>query len=202
MKNVRITLAIIVLLSHISMVIAENCDFELVPLIENLNSSDFSFKMKAVKFAGAASNTSLTIEIIDSKKEIVKEYHPWTNTKITKQKTSNSYSPNLEPGTYKPVAQLAVGCEDTVSNNLISSDFKVEGEVKEVKKEGLSESTPPEKIATNYNNVVNLNPRFQGNLVPPSETEYLSSSEKSKKFIVPFLLFASVLMNIVLIWKR
>jgi len=68
-------------------------------------------------------------------------------------------------------------------------DRKLEGPVDEVIED-----------AEFFSNTVNLNPKFQE--VTEDKSEMLSSSEKSKSYILPLILAVSIILNVVLIWKR
>ena len=180
-----------------SSVIAVDCDYEMKILMDrsNYSSGELSFKIKALNIEGPAANSSSKLQIKGLQGNLLREYAPWKNEKITIQRTSGSYSPNLEAGKYVILGSLDVDCEDSnASNNIVAMDFeiidrKLEGPVDEVIEDVES-----------FSNTVNLNPKFQE--VTEDKSEMLSSSEKSKSYILPLILAVSIILNVVLIWKR
>jgi len=81
-----------------SSVIAIDCDYEMKILMDrsNYSSGELSFKIKALNIEGPAANSSSKLQIKGLQGNLVREYAPWKNEKITIQRTSGSYSPNLE----------------------------------------------------------------------------------------------------------
>ena len=193
MKQLIFALGLLLLSSS---VIAEACDYEIFILADN---SSVSFRIRAINNEGPPSNTSTILQVTDLDGKLMKEYHPWNDEKITKQRTSNSYTPNIEAGKYKVSAKLEISCQDSrASNNIAFVDFEVKGQ------DSGNDNKAGEIVAqdsSNYSNVVSLNPKIQGNAIS-EEKSMLSSSEKSKGLIVLFILIASVALNAVLIWKR
>ena len=235
------------------------CDYKVEIIINNseFESKDFSWRMKAVKIEGMPTNITGTAEIDDLSGQIIKKYKPWTNESISKQKTSNAYTPNLNQGEYKIISRIIVECNDinsdnnadvkivkiknsvekistATSQNNIQNDFVEDNVNNTIKSEKTNQSAnygqienktsrmrvsslttdsknEPEKlIAPEDDNVIQLkntyNKKFQNKLtadvVKKPETVYESSNEKAKNMIVMSLLVLSVLLNIVLIWRR
>ena len=68
---------------------AQKCDYDVEILVQGteFTKEDFKWRMKATKLEGASTNITGTARIEDSKGSIVKNYKPWTNQPISKQKT-------------------------------------------------------------------------------------------------------------------
>ena len=82
------------------------------------NSSEFSFKIRASKISGSSTNFTLRAKIEDLNGKLVREYSPFTNETITKQRTSAEFTPNLEEGrSYFMDSNVTVQCNDTNENN-------------------------------------------------------------------------------------
>ncbi|MBI2658091.1 hypothetical protein HYX08_05355 [Candidatus Woesearchaeota archaeon] len=240
-----VIIVIMTLLSSGSRAQQSSCDYKVEILLESneFESQDFKWRMRAVKIEGKPANITGTAEIEDSSGKAVKTYKPWTSDSISKQKTSNEYSPNLKPGEYEITSEISVDCDDTNRENNVdkkeitisgAEETKAEKEGEEIPEEnpakkGTSlqgaEKTVPEPTqsrpssirkttAEDFDNVIEL--KSQNNKKPEetmatadiiknpgnSEIIYESSSEKAKGLIMIFLLTLSVLLNIVLIWKR
>lgn len=224
------------------------CDYKVEVLADGneFGKSDFKWKMKATKIEGKSTNITGTAEIEDSTGKTVKSYKPWVHDAISRQKTSNEYSPNLKPGSYKITAEISVECDDTnKGNNADTIEIKISGETedtgsKKIKKEDSEkntlENTNPidtSKISSGQAAQANQNSikTESKSRAPPEETEntiqlkskniqkdqksqltasavqepgfvYESSNEKAKGLIMVFLLTLSILLNIILIWKR
>lgn len=93
---------------------AQECNYGIEILINGTEFTKESFKwrMKAAKLEGMPANITGTARIEDLSGNTVKSYKPWTNLPISKQKTSNEYTPNLKEGTYKIISEIIVGCDD------------------------------------------------------------------------------------------
>ena len=93
---------------------AQECDYSIEVLVHGTEFTKESFKwrMKAAKLEGPSTNITGTARIEDSNGSIIKSYRPWTNQQVSKQKTSNEYSPNLNEGSYKIISEIIVGCDD------------------------------------------------------------------------------------------
>ena len=89
-----------ILVCCIPAVYASDCDYKADILLNNseFKSSDFSWKMKAIKISGGSTNITATAKIEDSAGNTIKAYKPWTSEPISRQKTP---SPNLKDGKYK-----------------------------------------------------------------------------------------------------
>ena len=224
------------------------CDYKVEILVNNteFESRDLSWRMKATKIEGVPTNITGTAEIDDLNGQIIKRYKPWTNESISKQKTSTTYTPNLNPGEYKLISRINVECDDinkdnnadfkiikikesgkeintTINQNNIQNTF-VEDKINNIiKSETTSQAIITQKIenkiipkneseltAGEEDNVIRLrnadNKQFQNKLatdaVQKQEIVYESSNEKAKGMIVISRLILSVLLNIILIWRR
>jgi len=207
------------------------CDYKVEILVDaqEFKTEDFKWRMRATKIEGVPTNITGTAKIEDSNRKTVKSYKPWTSQAIAKQKTSNEYSPNFKPGNYEITAEISVDCDDTnKDNNVDKKEIKIKGEVEEKSKKSKSEETkivnqkvqneesildtenkittkskPAPKEATENTNMQALpitTQAIQSSRNP--ETVYVSSNEKAKGWIMIFLLTLSILLNIILIWKR
>lgn len=234
--------------SYISFAQQPACDYKVEVLADGneFGKSDFKWRMKATKIEGKSTNITGTAEIEDSTGKTVKSYKPWTHDAISRQKTSNEYSPNLKPGSYKLTAEISVECDDTnKGNNADTIEIKISGETddtgsKKTKKEDAGknaletiESAGTDKISSgqaaraNQNsvkteskipsppeeveNTIQLKskdtkksqkPQLTASAVQEQNLAYESSNEKAKGLIMAFLLALSILLNIILIWKR
>lgn len=106
------------------------CDWKIENILNKTifdNSSDFSFKSKAVKLNGNKTNITATAVIEDANNNKVQSYNIFTNDESTTQKTSSTYTPNLaENQLYFLKTNLTVQCNDTyIDNNYITSLFSV-----------------------------------------------------------------------------
>ena len=82
------------------------------------NSSEFSFKIRASKVSGISTNFTSQAKIEDLNGKLIREYEPFTNESITKQRTSAEYTPDLEEGkSYFMDSDITVQCNDTNENN-------------------------------------------------------------------------------------
>ena len=224
------------------------CDYKVEILINNseFESRDFSWRMKATKIEGVPTNITGTAEIEDSKGQIMKRYRPWTNESISSQKTSNTYSPNLNQGEYKIISSIDIECSDiNKDNNNDVKIIKIKNSSKKTNTTNIQNSSrsaiidaklsnaaknetydkaitaqkienktasknEPELIQSEEDNVIQLINNHGGTntnkitkgYLQKQEIVYESSSEKARGMIVAFLLALSVLLNIVLIWRR
>ena len=225
------------------------CDYktEVIANGTEFEKENFNWKMRATRIEGKPTNITGTAEILDPEGRTIKSYKPWTNESISKQKTSNEYSPNLKEGEYRIISRIDVECDDTNKGNNI--DFKIikinsaaQNEITidknqpKFSSEALENATNNITIKNNtnsninsanneitkqnakqdptenyYNNVIELknNEIQKNNVVEPAAhaiksniAVYESSNEKSKNLIVFLLLALSVLLNVILIWKR
>ena len=105
---------LVVLYFFASFSYAQECDYSIEILINGteFTKESFRWRMKAAKLEGPSTNITGTARIEDLNDNLVKSYKPWTNLPISKQKTSNEYSPNLNEGRYKIIAEINVDCDD------------------------------------------------------------------------------------------
>jgi len=244
MKAIFLILIFAMLLPHTSFAQEASCDYRIEILADGneFESQDFKWRMKATKIEGKPTNITGTAEIEDSSGKTVKSYKPWTSDSISKQKTSNEYSPNLKAGEYKITAEINVDCDDKdKGNNVDARSISIKGQqqttAKPAKNTGIEDAktknaeasgskaeksisekpaqNAPSKIentgAENPNdNVVQLRGKtIQNNalqttaaVVNSQDVVYESSNEKAKGWIMIFLLTLSILLNIILIWRR
>ena len=223
------------------------CDYRVEILVNNseFESRDFSWRMKAIKIEGNPTNITGTAEIENSSGQIIKKYKPWTNESISKQKTSSTYTPNLNYGEYKLISRINVECDDiNKDNNADIKIIKIKNGNKEtstainqnnnaiidakinttIKNETANQAITAQKIenkkmpknesekliVSEEDNVIQLRnadnkqsqTKFTAGAAQKQEIVYESSNEKAKGMIVISLLILSVLLNIVLIWRR
>ena len=93
------------------------------------NSSEFSFKIRASKVSGSSTNFTSQAKIEDLNGRLIKDYRPFTNEPITKQRTSTEYTPNLEGGkSYFMDSNISVECDDTdLENNFDARIVTIKG---------------------------------------------------------------------------
>ena len=226
----KILIALVALLIILPNSFAQSqCDYKVEVILNGseFQTSDFSWKMKSTKIEGASTNISGTARIADLNGNLIKRYRPWTNESISKQKTSNDYSPNLKEGDYKIISEIYVECDDTNENNNVDAKtikIKSDGKIKNNEnKSTIENKTQHQEIIINnsnskeqiddkendnfiYSNLKNTTKTTEvipaANAVKNYPIVYQSSNEKSKNMIVFFLLGLSVLLNVILIWKR
>jgi len=127
MKSSIIILILGILASHYSFAQQPKCDYKVEILTDSKEfyKEDFKWRMKATKLEGNSTNLTGTAEITLNGK-IVKSYTPWKFYPISRQRTSNEYSPNLDAGEYKITAEISVACNDTnKDNNFDSKTIKI-----------------------------------------------------------------------------
>jgi len=97
------------------------CDYAVAFILAKTvfeNSSEFSFKIRASKVSGQKTNFTSRAKIEDLNGKLIREYKPFTNQSITKQRTSTEYTPNLEEGkSYFMDSNITVQCNDTNTKN-------------------------------------------------------------------------------------
>ena len=105
---------VVVLYLFTSFSYAQECDYNVEILIQGteFTKESFRWRMKAAKLEGVSTNITGVARIEDLNGNTIKSYKPWTNQPISKQKTSNEYSPNLNEGSYKIISEIIVGCDD------------------------------------------------------------------------------------------
>ena len=94
------------------------------------NSSEFLFKIRASKVSGSSTNFTMKAKIEDLNGKLIKEYNPFTNEPITKQRTSAEFTPNFEEGkSYFMDSNITVECGDTnEDNNFDTRIITIKGE--------------------------------------------------------------------------
>ena len=243
-------LFLVFLLAIIGVNAVTECDYSSEIILESNEFAvkDFKFKVKAAKLEGPSTNITGRISIKDEYDNTIKSYKPWTNTSISKQKTSSEYSPNLKEGAYEITAEIGVLCDDLGKENNIAkrkiiikqpipentaakneakskenensqtfSDYNNKsGEIAEMQSSAAEENqvyaetqeAVKEELANSglqedqvYTEETTINQQLKENQ-PAGDVIYESSSEKSKKFMVYMLLGISIILNIVLIWRR
>ena len=130
MRLFAFILAFVVLFSIFTFAQQSDCDYKIDVLLDSneFTKENFTWRMKATKIEGIATNITGTA-MIESNGNIVKSYKPWNNLSISKQKTSNEYSPNLDENEYKITAEIFVECDDTnKANNVDVKTFRIIGE--------------------------------------------------------------------------
>jgi hypothetical protein len=104
-----------------NIIIELSCDYAVEFILAKTafdNSSEFSFKVRASKISGSSTNFTLRAKIEDLNGKLIKEYKPFTNRSITRQRTSTTYTPNLEEGkSYFIDTNVTVQCNDTAQEN-------------------------------------------------------------------------------------
>jgi len=104
-----------------SIIIEQGCDYAVEFILAKTvfdNSSEFSFKIRASKVSGRKTNFTSRGKIEDLNGKLIREYKPFTNQSITKQRTSTEYTPNLGEGkSYFMDSNITVQCNDTNTKN-------------------------------------------------------------------------------------
>ena len=176
-------------LSSISLAQNSSCDYKVDVLLDGQEfaTDGLKWKVRASRIDGEKTNITAISFIKRNDGKIARNYKIWNKEKISEQKTSKYYSPILESGDYEIVAAINVSCYDlNLANNMDKKKVKITGDDIEIWDYGHNESNSknPNCAAQRFNAV------------------YKSSGEKSKEVIVYILLGLSMLLNIVLIWKR
>lgn len=174
MKGIIIYIIFVMSLPYGSFAQQNGCDYKVEIITNNteFRKEEFFWRMKAIKLFGKSTNITGIAEIVDSKGNIIKKYSPWTNESISKQKTSNEFSTNL-----KENEEYKIAAEIKVECNDENKDNNVN--VKIIKKLQTTAA-----------------------IVQSQQIVYKSSNEKVKDSILIFLLGFSILLNVILIWKR
>ena len=104
-----------------SIIIEQDCDVSIEFILAKTvfdNSSEFSFKIRVSKISGTKNNFTLRAKIEDLNGKLIREYRPFTNQSITRQRTTSSFTPNLEEGkSYFMGSNVTTQCNDTNMNN-------------------------------------------------------------------------------------
>ncbi len=111
---------------------ADECDYSIDFILSKPvfdNASDFSFQARASKISGTSTNFSSFGKIEDFNGRVMQEYKFFSDEKITTQRTSSKYSPNLNEGkSYILSANLSVLCNDEkLGNNLDVEIITIQG---------------------------------------------------------------------------
>jgi len=105
-----------------SIISEQSCDFQVEFILASgvfANASEFNFKIRASKVKGSKTNFTGRASIHDLFGTLIREYKPWTNQSITRQRTSSTLTPNLEEGkSYEMNANITLQCNDT---NLVNN---------------------------------------------------------------------------------
>jgi hypothetical protein len=112
--------------------LTSSCDYAVEFILAKTvfdNSSDFSFKVRASKVSGQSTNFTSRAKIRGLNGKLIKEYRPFTNEPITKQRTSTKYTPNLDVGkSYFMDSNITLECDDTnTANNFDTRIVSIKG---------------------------------------------------------------------------
>ena len=222
MKQIKPLFLIMIILASISRAsFAQQpaCDYKVEILVDGneFQKKGFKWRVRATKIEGSPTNITGTAEIKKLNGTSVKSYKPWNLDPISMQKTSGEYTPNLKEGEeYEIISRIYVGCDDTnMGNNMDIKKIKIKGEKKEEWNEEGAKSGNNGSEMTKYKGLEETKARQEstpkisgrseitGNAVhSTNKIVYESSNEKAKGLIVILLLALSILLNIVLIWRR
>lgn len=198
MKHLLSMLIILIAISSDSFAQQPACDYkvEILADSEEFQKEDFKWRVRATKIEGAPTIITATADIKNSNKTNVKSYKPWTLEPISKQKTSDEYTTKMKEETeYSIHARIDVGCEDkNISNNIDTRKIKIKGGKEKEEAKSVNNGSEIIKQIIKHDGVEEIKSK-------PSVI-YESSNEKAKSLIMIFLLVLSILLNIVLIWKR
>lgn len=111
----------------------QGCDFQIEIILANTifdNPDNFTFKIRASKVKGTTTNITVKANIKDLYDITIKNYRPFTNASITKQRTSSTYTPNLdEAKSYMLNTNLTTACNDSnLENNFDSRLITLKGQ--------------------------------------------------------------------------
>ncbi|MBI2655991.1 hypothetical protein HYX06_06230 [Candidatus Woesearchaeota archaeon] len=153
---------LVVLYFFASFSYAQECDYSVEILINGTEFTKESFKwrMKAAKLEGPSTNITGSARIEDLSGNIVKSYKPWTNLPISKQKTSNVYSPNLNYGSYRIISEIIVGCDDMNKEDNIDTEIIT---IKQENMEILEANIAVQQLILENNEKQNTSSRAQEN---------------------------------------
>lgn len=219
----KIIISCIIFIMLSASVYAESeCDYSVEILLDSnkFEPDEFRFKIRALRVEGPSTNLTARI-LIASNGSTIKNYKPWTNSPISKQKTSNEYSPNLREGAYEIKAEISTLCNDfSRENNIDERNVLIKSSLNNSQEIMTAEKTEdalqnPDKVLNSYNpnetqneiidNKTNLKEKItniQPENMKANKIIYESSNEKAKGLIVILLLTISIILNIILIWKR
>jgi len=207
----------------------EECDYGVETIMDGVEykKDKLIWKIKAIRYEGKSTNITGTAEIETFDGNLIKSYKIWNNESISKQKTSKEYSSILSNGNYRLNSQILVQCDDTKpENNIVSKLIIINGANKDRKEVSNVKIAPAMNNASSNSvnkdqfgaeesigqieNVKAFDIANNSNcyFMEPNasaiglDIAYKSSSEKAKNLVVILVLGLSILLNIVLIWKR
>lgn len=203
MKPMFLTLVILIAISSASFAQLPACDYKVEILVdsEEFQKENFKWRIMATKIEGVPTNITGTADIKYPNGTNIKSYKPWTLEPISKQKTSGEYTPKLrEGGEYEITTKIDVKCDDTnMGNNM---------DIKKIRIKAKNNEVEETKAKTSQEAMLNTSCESEdgeetGNVIhSANKIVYESSNEKAKSIIMISLLALSILLNIVLIWKR
>jgi hypothetical protein len=194
-------------------VFGQECDYGVQLLAgSEFSQQNFTFKLAASKVIGPETNISSSVQITKDG-SIVKEYFPWKNEKISRQKTSSQYSPNLPAGDYQITASLMTLCDDVkLSNNADSKKFRViaglssnekpDDAGKSFDRDEPARNLPQKRLSNSneYNDYIYS--REPGLESAENQQEYISSGEESRKIALYLLLLAGAVLAGIFFLKK
>jgi len=160
------------------------CDYKVEILINGteFDKESFIWRMRAIKIEGKTTNITGTARIEDTNGKIVKSYKPWTNTSISKQKTSSEYTPNLKEGEYKITAEINVECNDiNKDNNIDVKAIKIKSE------EELKKADNNIKQSSEINTINKSDLKFNNNnskIINENNNSEKTQNQESKRLMV------------------
>ena len=179
MKGLIFVLVFIIILSYKSFA-QSTCDYKLEILVdgEEFESEEFTWRMRATNLQGGSTNITGTAEI-QSNGKTIKSYKPWTSSSISRQKTSNEYTPNLKPGEYKIIAEIKVDCDDTdKTNNVDTKTIKIkDGEEIQTSKNNIKSANN-----TKTNKIETKNSSIQKSISQNEETENVIQLKNNNQY--------------------
>ena len=133
---------IIVSLFFLPLIFADDCDFEVSVISENIftNKSDFEFRYFINKIEGGRANITLNKSIEDAHGNVVKSYGLGIEENVLNRRThpSTPLSPNLDEGVYLIKGEIFPNCNDTHLENNFDSKLII---------------ILPEEISKDYSNL-------------------------------------------------
>jgi len=104
-----------------SIISEQGCDYAVEFILAKTvfeNSSEFSFRIRASKIIGTKTNFTLRAKIEDLNGKLIREYRPFTNQSITRQRTSSEFTPRLGEGkSFFMGSNVTTQCNDTNMDN-------------------------------------------------------------------------------------
>ncbi len=177
-----IVLFVLLLALQVGGATENDCDYkiELILNQSEFTSENFEWSMKATKITGVASNITGSAEIKEGAR-LIKDYNPWKNEKISRQKTSAKYSPNLKEGIYTLTAEINLTCNDmSLQNNRDSEDFNVIAGLMEKADEESIESKPKEEEKENNAAKINEDVKLKQEAISDEILHNISDNKNTK----------------------